>query len=196
MQYSTSSTSRGHAPARPDAPSRPITRRGFLGTLAAGAVSLAATALPIPKASAAAPAISGAEYIAFLGGAVRPEHAVHSTNDYDDARDRWVELASGPLVEAIDKGSLVVCPDCRFLSYASVPCQICEGIPHVDPEEVADQVEDYTRDGVPELGMMQADLTGFRMARALDLYDGPDDAFYYYPMFLQSVRAMRGSDGP
>jgi hypothetical protein len=193
MNHFTSSTSRGHASAQPDAASRPITRRGFLGNLAAGTVALAVTAIPISKSTAAAPTMSGAEYIAFLGGAGRPEHSLLPTNDYDDARDRWVELASGPLVEAIDKGSLVVCPNCRFLSYASVPCQICEGIPHVDPEEVADQVEDYTRDGVPRLDMMLRDLTCFRMSRALDLYDGPDDAFYYYPMFLQSVRTMRAS---
>lgn len=167
-----------------DAAARLLTRRGFL-------VGLAATAARLPEALAASltpPTITGAEYIALLG-ADRPEVQPLPTNFYPDASERWVEVASGPLVEAIDTGFLVVCPACLFVNYASVPCQICEGIPLADPEEIASLIDDYTDDGVPQPDVMASDINIYRRSRALDLFDGPDEAFCYC-LLLHAYRVM------
>lgn len=186
MKHSTSLT----PCERDETQTRSLTRRRFLTDLTAGAVALGTVvnALTLstdaearPDAAlppAEPPAMTGAEYVAFLGGAVSPELNIQTDNDYIDPNDRWVEVAQGPLIEAIDEGSLTVCPKCLFVNYAGVPCQICEWMQVIPREEAEEYLADMEEDGSITREDLEGEMPLYRMGRAVDLLDWPDMSYF------------------
>lgn len=166
-------------------PARPLGRRGFLDSVAAGSDPLSP-----PQPDAAPPFMTGAEYIARLGGPVNPPVLLPTAYESEDANARWTGIATGPLAQAIDDGSLVVCSHCLFVSYASVPCQICAAWKTIAPEDVAELIEEYHEDGDMTPDDIEKDLGYWRMGRAVDLYDGPSEA-YLCARMLCAIQVMR-----
>jgi hypothetical protein len=173
-----------HSTSRDATRGRALTRRGFLGNLASGALALGAVALPLSHPSTTSPdphltpvdetpLMTGAEYVALLRGAA-------CEKIYDEyIENRWTEVANGPLIEAIDSRALVICSRCLFVSYASVPCQVCLQWGMVKPEDVTEYLaslrENY--ESLPET--IEEFLGEQRIERAVDLIDGPESAENY-----------------
>jgi hypothetical protein len=189
MDHFTSLTSR----ERDETQTRSLTRRRFLTKLTAGAVALGTVATGLTLSTAAdaklgdaphpteppAPVMTGAEYVAYLGGAVAPKLGVQTENEYRIPNERWVKIAQGPLIEEIDCGALSICPKCLFVNYAGVPCQICPWWESMTPEDIADYVEDLSEESPATPEMVECEMVLYRMGRAVDLYDGPDMAWLY-----------------
>lgn len=207
MDHSTSSTTGGRMTACSDTRAQQLSRRGFLGNLATGAIALGTAAMGLPnaltvRANGAAPTIppsdtkpfmTGAEYVAMLGGAVRPTGALPTDNDYPDVKQRWVEIASGPLIESIDEGALVICPTCYFVNYPGLGCHICDIVSTLTPEDVAELVADFREEHETPADEFEREMPGKRMARAIDLHDGPDEA-YFSAHALYAIALMRAQD--
>jgi hypothetical protein len=188
MDHFTSSTSRGRASERPDTVS--LKRRGFLEhpsvrTAFHGIAHLRESGLPPSPL-----ALTGAEYVALLGHPVPPNALLPTMNTYESADERWAQLASGPLADAIDSGLLTVCPECSFLSYAAVPCQICAEMLDITPEDATRSADSFLEDGIIHADALERHIMDWRMGRALDLFDGPDDAVFCAEA-VSAVRVMR-----
>lgn len=179
------------APRRRDeTQGRSLTRRSFLGESLVGALTLGAIGMspgpsdaaahsssgPSPYHVPAKPAslpMTGARYVALLGGA--DKEPVH--NGYIEAR--WREIAAGPLIEAIDHRVLVICPDCLFVSYAFVTCQVCLQWVMVRPPDVTHYLETLRDHDQAQLETIEEILTEQRIERAVDLFDGPESAVHW-----------------
>lgn len=194
MDHFTSSTPPGHDSPHERAFSDALTRRRFL-QLASGTVAIGVAAPFSSRTQAAPPPISGAEYVAMLGGPDRPDSALPTMNLYPDARARWMEIASGPLPDAIDQGKLVVCPRCRFLNHAAFPCAVCAKMEEVTFQEIVALFGNHKEEGVLNVETLEQDLTEWRQARALDLLDGPETD-YPCALAFHAVRMMRAGDVP
>jgi hypothetical protein len=195
MDNFTSSTPPGHDSPHERALSDDLTRRRFL-RLATGTIAIGVAAPFSSRTQAAPPPISGAEYVAMLGGPDRPASALPTMNLYPDARARWMEVASGPLPDAIDRGKLVVCLRCRFLNHPAFPCAVCAKMKVVTLQEIVALFGDHKEEeGVLKVETLEQDLTEWRQARALDLLDGPETD-YACALALHAVRMMRAGDVP
>jgi hypothetical protein len=117
--------------------------------------------------------MTGARYVALLGGA--DKEPVY--NGY--VEERWREIAAGPLIEAIDSRALVICPDCLFVSYAFVTCQVCLQWVMVRPPDVVNYLETLHENGTAQLEAIEGMLTEQRIERAVDLFDGPESAVHW-----------------
>jgi hypothetical protein len=176
---------------RDETQARSLTRRRFLTNLATNAAVLGAvtatlhlsqpaSAEPGPDhpAEPLVPVMTGAEYVAFLGGLEKPHHDIYTENDYRFPNDRWVQVAQGSLIEAIDDGTLTICPKCLFVNYEGMSCHICGTLPFVTYEDIEHYVE--KEDGDEPISQEEAasEIRLYRMGRAVDLVDGPDTVWF------------------
>jgi hypothetical protein len=119
--------------------------------------------------------MTGAEYVAMLGGAVRPRLILNPDHLYSDAAARWVEIAASPFATAIDGGVFTVCPECRFVEYSTFACRVCAVTRTLKPEDVESLLEEYWEDGQDSVDEFEETVNHLRIEWSLDLFDGPSE---------------------
>jgi hypothetical protein len=121
--------------------------------------------------------MTGAEYIAYLGGPVRPVPNLDLGHWRGDTRALWEEIASGPLAGTIDAGEVVVCPDCLFVTPRFSPCHVCPHWRTIAPEDVREYLADLRENGGSPREKTEEYLTNLRIERVVELFSEPESAY-------------------
>lgn len=130
-----------------------------------------------PEAKLSCTAMTGAEYVEFLGGSASANAVYRLASDVFPDPRLWPEVHD-LIAKAIDDGRLSVCYQCKFLNHSGLDCEICSYAANADHDKSTNfeaMLEADLYDCGPDCGHSQLSanvehgLMSHRIGRAVEL---------------------------